>query len=131
MIIAAIILFALALAWDVITDYRKFLKRKPVNHTADAWLRVALLLPSAFCFERATNLEWYWSVPLIAVMFFFTWLLLFDGIYSTLIGQGFFFAGTTGKIDRVLVKWPVIRRAAFKIAGTAVSIFLYVKFYVP
>lgn len=70
MIIEAIIMYLGVLAWDVISDYRKWLKRKTVKHKLEWALRVLLLLPSAIGFAG----ELANTVFIIAL--FFSYLLL-------------------------------------------------------
>ncbi len=122
MIIAAIILFLTVLTWDVITDYRKFLKNIRIRHTYEAFIRAGLLIPSGVLFTLANV---WWSFITVMGMMFFTWWLLFDGIYNTLTNQSWFHTGTTAKLDIMQEDWSTQVKAVVKIGGMLFFIFVY------
>jgi hypothetical protein len=123
MIEGAIILFFVVLAWDLIADYRKWLKERVINHDREWWIRVALLVPSGVFFSWGHPWE-MWIVA--AAMMGFWWLTLFDGIFNLLRRDGFFaVVGTTGRIDRLQRKIGVIPSAAIKTAGCAATAIIY------
>lgn len=136
MIAAAIIWFFCVLAWDIITDYNKWLKSRDINHTKEWWLRVALLIPSTILFTipMSYDLPLFLAVMLAPVfMQAFVWWLLFDGIYNKLRGFGWWFNGSDdgankdSKLDIFLMRLKDWQEAVLKIGLAAGSIILYIK----
>lgn len=123
MIIAGIICFVAVLVWDLVTDYRKWLKERVINHDKEFWVRVALLTPTGILLSWGHTWQ-IWIV--VAAMIGFWWLTLFDGIFNLLRRDGFFdIVGTTGRLDRLQRKIGVIPSAAIKTAGCAFTAIVY------
>lgn len=130
MIWIAVISFFAILAWDVITDYRKWLKQRSVNHTDEAWLRVLLMIvPTVFFCIAHTPAFNIWVLIDVALMQLFIFWLLFDGIYNKLRGFGWWFAGSDDPddsvLDNFLQEYPVAG-AILKIGGSILFITIYI-----
>lgn len=125
MIIAAIILFAIALTVWVVIDYQKFLAGTIINHTREAAFKIAFLIPSGVCF---TNFESWWRFPLSLFMMLSVWWFVFDGIFNTLRNDSWFHVGGSAKMDIMQQSWSVPVRAMVKIGLIALSVFLYIWF---
>jgi hypothetical protein len=102
--IIAIVITALVLAVDLITDYRLWLKYrnevKPegsVKHKYGAWLRLAGL---------AAPLVLGW--PFLSIAICFVYWVFFDGIMNILMRENFFRIGTTAWLDKQQRKYPII-----------------------
>jgi len=130
MIWIAVISFFAILAWDVVTDYRKWLKQRSVNHTDEAWLRVLLMIvPTVFFCIAHTPAFNIWVLIDVALMQLFIFWLLFDGIYNKLRGFGWWFAGSDDPddsvLDNFLQEYPVAG-AILKIGGSILFITIYI-----
>jgi hypothetical protein len=98
-IIYAIILLAATLTIDLATDYRRWLRGKPINHKRGAVLRLIGLIPAVVL------LSWHGSLWLIIAATLMTGLLymnLFDGLFNILRGFPWFYAGSNGPEDGVI-----------------------------
>lgn len=130
MIIAAIISFFAILAWDLISDYKKWLSNFRVNHGKEAVLRSALLVVPTVLFCLAHPDKFYWIlIGNVLLMQFFTFWLLFDGIYNKLRGFDWWFAGSNDPDDPVLdniVQASPKLIAGLKIAGMIIFITTYI-----
>lgn len=82
-------IFTIVLTIDLFTDVRLYYQKKKVNHTRGAVLRCIGLAPAVYF------LGWI-AIPAM----FFVYLILFNGLYSVLIGQKWGFIGTSAKLDR-------------------------------
>lgn len=133
MIWLAVILFFAVLAWDVVTDYRKWLKHRGVKHTDEAWLRVLLMIvPTVlFCIAHTPAFD-IWVLTNVGFMQFFTFWLLFDGLYNRIRGYGWWFAGSDDAddpfLDDLIQKHPKLA-AVLKIAGAVIFITIYILTY--
>jgi len=133
MIYAAVISFFAILAWDVITDYRKWLKHRGVKHTDEAWLRVLLMIAPTifFCIAHKPHFD-IWVLVNVALMQFFTFWLLFDGFYNKIRGFDWWFAGSDDEddawLDNIIQAWPWMARI-IKIAGVILFITIYIITY--
>lgn len=126
----AIILFTLVLRYDIRSDYRKWLKNIPVDHSRDAWKRSLLLLPAMAFFIIAKGPgSWPLMVYTISMMFFTYWLM-FDGLYNHVRKFGWWFTGSNDKddagTDNFLQSVPKWLHILIKLAGTAGSIAAYI-----
>lgn len=97
--IYGIVLFVITLAIDLATDYRRWLRRTAVNHTRGVWLRLIGLIPAGVLLSVAEGQiqPQIWAVP--SAMFFTYWVL-FNGIFALLIGQNWGYVGDTSAMDR-------------------------------
>lgn len=130
MIIAGILLFFAILIWDLITDYKKWLKQRTINHDKEGWIRGALLVPSIFCFAYAAYSEW-WSLIAPALMVMFWYWLLFDGIYGLSRRESFWFTGTEdgpfdARSDNFLQHLKLWQHICIKIGGILLSTSAYI-----
>lgn len=126
MIHYAIAIFLIVLAVDLITDYRKWLRGKPVRHSWEAFVRVLCLTPAIILLTR---FEWYWFVvPAFMVMFWY-WLL-FDGFYNTLRGYNWWFTGSDdvddAHSDNLLQELTLKQHIALKVAGCVLTTIIYI-----
>jgi len=128
--IAAISFFAV-LAWDIITDYRKWLKQRGVAHTKEAWLRCLLLSPAIVLFTIAHLGNSWWHLVYAVVMCFFVFWIVFDGFYNVLRGFNWWYTGSDDKddagTDNFLQSIPLWLHILIKLGGCAGGIFLYFK----
>jgi len=132
MIWLPVILFFTVLAWDLITDYRKFLKQRELSHQKEAWLRCLLLSPATIFFIIFHPVKDWTAIVYSIGMEFFVFWTLFDGIYGLLRNEGFWYVGKPGDNDegrtdtflRSIPKWLHI---LIKLGGCAGSIYLYFK----
>jgi len=133
MIWIAVILFFAILAWDVISDYRKWLIHRAVDHGAEAWLRILLMIvPTVFfCIAHTPQFD-IWVLTNVGFMQFFTFWLLFDGFYNKLRGYSWWFAGSDDAddpfLDDLIQKYPKLA-AILKVAGAVIFITVYILTY--
>ena len=133
MIYAAIISFFAILAWDIITDYRKWLKQRGVKHTDEAWLRVLLMIAPTilFCIAHTPAFN-IWVLVNVAMMEFFLFWLLFDGFYNKIRGYGWWFAGSDDEddawLDNIIQAWPWMAKI-IKITGAILFVTIYIITY--
>ncbi len=130
MIWLAVISFFAILTWDIITDYRKWLKKRSVKHTDEAWLRVLLMIvPTVmFCISHTPSFD-IWVLIDVALMEFFWFWLLFDGLYNKLRGFGWWFAGSDDPDDSVLddfLQANPVAGAILKIGGLLLFTSIYI-----
>jgi hypothetical protein len=126
-IIYAVILFTATLTIDVATDYRRWLRGKPINHTRGVVLRLIGLLPAVWCLALPLPINFKVQTSAI-LMTGFLYMNLFDGLFNILRGFPWFYAGSNGpedgKIENLLQKYPWLQ--AVKIIGAVVAIVWYV-----
>lgn len=120
MIILSIIYFFGILGWDISSDYKKWKKDIPINHTKDALLRILLLLPAIIGLSLHN-----FSILMLLIattMVFSWWWELFDGIYNKIRGLSWRYNGSfdpdDSKLDtflyhlnttqETLLKWGLI-----------------------
>ena len=133
---AAIISFFAVLAWDLRSDYKKWLKTRSVQHSKEWWVRVALMIPSIALFTLAHPREagYAWSTLLVlglsAGMTGFAFWILFDGIYNRLRGYQWTFTGSVEADDADLDKMQREMGKAvsmlIKLAGFLVCLTAYI-----
>jgi hypothetical protein len=124
-ILYAIILFTATLTIDLATDYRRWLRGKPINHTRGAVLRLIGLLPAVVL------LSWhgsFWLIVAATLMTGFLYINLFDGLFNILRGFPWFYPGSDGPedgvVENLLQKYPWLQ--AVKVMGAVVAIVWYV-----
>ena len=106
--IFAALWFAGVLRWDILSDYDKWKKHIPVNHTKEAVKRGLLLLPTFALLlwpKLATpNTFWYIvaEITVVTGVMFSIWWELFDGWYNKLRGFKWRFNGSVDEDDSVL-----------------------------
>ncbi len=131
MIWLAIISFIAVLAWDIASDYRKWLRQKSVAHAKEAWLRCLLLIPSIVIFTIAHPGNSWWHLVYTLLMCFFVYWLIFDGIYNKLRGYDWWFTGSNdpddAATDNFLQSIPKWLHILIKLGGVAGGVFLYFK----
>jgi len=131
MIWIAAISFVAVLAWDVLTDYRKWLKGHGVAHAKEAWIRCLLLIPAIVLFTIAHKGNSWTSLLYSVAMCFFVFWTLFDGLYNVLRGFGWWFTGSDDEedadTDNFLQSIPKWLHILIKLGGCAGGIFLYFK----
>lgn len=105
-IILGLICFVIVLQWDVKSDYDKWTKNIPVDHTKEAWQRALYLLPS---FILLFIPLWFNILGAIVVAGWMstTYLLLFDGLYNQKRGYNWWF---TGGVDPDDAWWDKLQR---------------------
>lgn len=81
---------------DLATDYRLFLKRKPIDHTQGFILRLIGLTPSIIFLPG--------NIIYGALMEGAWYLILFNGLFGIAIGQNFFYIGNTSTLDKAMRK---------------------------
>lgn len=131
MLALPIILFLTVLAWDIVTDYKKWLNNRAIPHTKEAWLRCALLIPATIGFTILHPAKDWSSLVYTLTMEFFVFWTLFDGLYGVLRREGFWYTGGGGEgsagTDNFLKSIPLWLHIAIKIGGCAGGIYLYFK----
>jgi hypothetical protein len=132
-IILGIILFIGVLVWDVKTDYNKWLKGIPINHTKEAWIRAAMLIPSFLLLFLPTSLTITGLLlkPIVVALFMSsTYLLFFDGFYNKHRNFNWWFLGGVDDgdawTDVQLRKLPLSLQKLIKIGLPILFAILYV-----
>lgn len=131
-LVAAILLFAAVLSWDLATDYQKWLQTRGVFHSKEGWLRAGLLIPAGVCLmafrDQQHVFQWWVTIEIVFLLGSWYWLL-FDGIYNILRGFIFWFTGSDdkddAKTDNFLQSLPLWGHITVKLAGVAASTILY------
>ncbi|MEO6610760.1 MAG: hypothetical protein ABIT05_01465 [Chitinophagaceae bacterium] len=134
-----VISFFLVLAGKLFIDYRKFLRREPVNHKKEWLVCAALSIPSVVLLvvghPAYSGVSWptFWITICVVLLEMVLFWFLFDGIYNVLRGQKWNFLGSfndPGHEDSDLDKVAQIMGAELsqfiKIVGSAVLIIVYV-----
>lgn len=129
-ILIAIILFFIILRWDVYSDTKKM----KVNHTKEAWIRVAFLLPSYLCFLLPFDTSNVWmiisKVIVAALMMQAWWWEFFDGWLNKRRGHSWRFNGSDdeddAKLDNVLQRMLPKQQALFKWGLITLFTILYI-----
>lgn len=119
-----IAIFTLTLTIDLITDYRRYLKGKAINHRRGAILRAIGLLPAWVCLSLHQHSGWLFWAVLISGMLAFTYTCIFDPVFSILIGQKPFYVGTTSFLDRLQRKYPWLLPAKYGLAILFIIIYI-------
>lgn len=129
MIWIAVILFISVLAFDVFSDYAKWLEGESVKHTKEFFLRLALLSPSLLILILWKGESYIVITGVTLAMVGFVYWSLFDGFYNLIRKFNFFFTGSDDPDDAIsdnllqsIPKWAQI---CIKIGGSIVFTFLY------
>ena len=109
--IYALIIFALTLAVDIWTDIRLWMHEKPVHHGRGALLRLIGIVPAAVLF---------WPVVFLLPLY----LVLFNGILSSLKGHGWFYIGEVAKTDRFIRAHPWVYFLIYGLAAAGIAFFI-------
>lgn len=86
--ILSLISFFIVLKWDVNSDYKKWLDKKPVNHFKESLIRIVYLIPSVcfLAYPKIINIQNFWYVLLqilqSSLLLSALWWELFDGWYN-------------------------------------------------
>ncbi|MEP7375525.1 MAG: hypothetical protein ABI675_19425 [Chitinophagaceae bacterium] len=112
-VMTGIILVIATICIDLFTDIRLFYKKKKVNHTRGALLRLIGLIPAVYF------MGWL-SIPMIG----FWYMVLFNGIYNIFIGKRWEFVGVTARLDVIQRKHPWLKYV--KYIGLILSTILYI-----
>lgn len=125
----ATILFILCLAIDLVTDYKKILQRKKINHTTGGIIRGIFLIPCIVLFIRSSDADLWFAIPGAIGMVLFHFWFWFDGILSTLRGYGWFFLGSDdpddAQTDNFLQGLKLWQHVAIKLLGMVGFTVLY------
>lgn len=95
--------FAGVLWWDVISDYKKWKKKIPINHRNQLILRAFLLIPSILLLVMPY--ESVWQILAAIGMQGAIWWEFFDGFYNKIRGFPWRFNGTKDPDDSFLDKF--------------------------
>ena len=100
-ILIAILLFLVILRWDVKSDAKK----TKVDHTKEAWIRAAFLLPSYLCFLFPIDNTNVWMIisklVVTALMMEAWWWEFFDGCLNIEKDHSWRFNGSDDKDDAI------------------------------
>lgn len=104
MIYLAVILFLLAVVFNILWDYSIWQKQlnKPTNtrNHAKGWvLKFVTCIPSAIFFVLISDFKYFWSLLSTALLVSAWFMILFDGGYNLLRGEPFFYRGTEDGAD--------------------------------
>lgn len=112
-LIIALIIFFATLVIKLAVDYRLWLRGKTNRHL----LGPIIVLT---CLVVCSVLAGWLSTP----MWFFGWWAIFDSLYALLIGQKWYYTGSTSKLDKWQATSPALKW--LKYVMVPVSIILYV-----
>lgn len=113
--IIALVIFLLVLIGKLIFDLHLYFSDKPNKHFIGP---IIVVIALAIC---------SWLAGWLSIqMWFLNWWMLFDGFYGLFIGHGFFYVGTTAKLDILQRKYQLL--FWFKYIAAPVSIILYIMF---
>lgn len=119
------LIFLAVLAWDLITDYRKWLRGKPVRHAWEGFVRVLLLTPAIILLCQPNP----WLFAVVPFLFLFWYWLLFDGLYNVLRGFNWWFTGSDdpddAESDNCLQRLTLSQHIALKVGGCVVTLIIY------
>lgn len=132
MIFLAIILFIATLAIDVITDYRRWLNSRSIDHNRGVWLRAIGLIPCIILLTLSIGWAFPWWLISGLISFLvvgFNYWNIFDGIFNVLRGYGWFFAGSDdpddARSDDFLQALSLTEGILIKVGGSVVFIIIY------
>lgn len=110
--ILGLIIYIATLVIDIVTDYNVWLHKRTVNHYRGALLRLIGLVPAMWL------LRW-WGLGLL-----FSYWMLMDSIFGTLIARTPLYVGTTSYLDRLQRRnpWVIVSKFAFGLAGLVLFI---------
>lgn len=106
--IPALAIWLAVLVIDLLTDYHQWAK---VNHIRGALLRcIGLAIPAVL------YLPTLYLLPLYHV--------LFNGILASMKGLGWFYVGTTARLDRLIRRFPILYLIIYALATVGVILFI-------
>jgi hypothetical protein len=111
--VIAVILFFLTLAAKLAVDVRLYLSGKPNRHTLGPVIVFVVLVACSW-------IAGWLTLPL----WFLGWSILFNGLYNVLIGQGWWYLGTTARLDRFERRHPWVTIVKYSLF-TATILFLW------
>ena len=131
--IIAIAIVCAVIALKLITNYRKWLRKRPVNHGLEWVVMAALSAYPIYVFTVKHSLPFYISGPLSAIMVMgFIWFW-FDGLYNVIRGYNWWFTGTDdaddAKSDKLLKSMPFAAQAFVKFSALLLPTLIYVLTY--
>lgn len=132
-IVLAILFFLVVLAFDLYSDYKKWITNRSVDHTFEAWQRGMFLVPSVLAFHMAIPDREIWSILIVPLPIFFYYWFLFDGLYNKLRGYDWWFLGSDdsddAKLDNLLQAIGKTWGKILKIGGIIISTLLYIQLW--
>jgi hypothetical protein len=105
-------LLLLTITVDILTDYRRWLSKKPINHTRS---NIIAAVPVIISFI----LMGWWSIGLI-----FTYWAVKDAALGTLMTRSPLYVGTTAKLDTLQRANPWLMVAKFVLGIGGLVIFI-------
>lgn len=115
MIVALIIFFA-TLTGKLLIDLKQYHSRKKINHAAEAFIVACLLTLASF-----------FAGWISAPMWFLGFWCLFDPAFALLIGQQFFYVGTTSKLDILQSKYPLVLILKYFLFIGSIILFIWLR----
>lgn len=127
------ILFTIILAWDILTDYRKWVKNIQINHTEEAILRVILVSPTTLGISNNLEVCSFCGIILSLFFQFSLWWFFFDGFYNLLRKKSWLYPGSDDKkgdsfLDTYLMKLTEKQIGFLKIGLIMLSGYIFVSF---
>lgn len=124
--IVGILLFFAVLYFSVHRHYKKWKKKKPINHYRAWMMRATALMPSVVWISGPSLLSLGISALLEATVF----LLLFDGFYNNIRGFNWWFLGSVDPddawADKIQRKIPLKYLKLLKVGIPATLLILYI-----
>lgn len=90
-ILLAILTFIAAIGIHLVADHGKVIDH---GKRLRSLIWIALMVPPSIFFYKAAPHPNFWTVPLILAFEFFTYDLVFSGLYNLWRGEDFFFTGS-------------------------------------
>lgn len=129
----AILWFVAIFVWDLVSDYKKWLKNRAVKHGKEYWLRLALLIIPTVIFASLLDVSLWWGLAVAATMQGSLWWFLFDGLANVLRGYSWTFEGSIDENESLwdnFVRWlGNTWTVIIKVLLVAASITTYVKMF--
>ena len=125
-VLTATTLLVFVIAWDVITDKKKYLASKVLDHTKEWWLRFALASPSIIIYAIPLC---FWFILLTGPMVASVYWISFDALYNKYVlkTEWWTIKGTTSKLDRFQQRIGWRSSLILKVALSVSTIFFYLK----
>lgn len=114
MIIIATLLFFACLSVKLALDLHQYHSRKTINHGLEA----------VFVFVALAGLS-LWIGWRSAPMWSFGWWALFDTGYALLIGQKWYYTGTTSKLDQWQTSSPALKWLKYALVPASILFFIF------
>jgi hypothetical protein len=120
--------FVGVLWWDIISDYKKWKKKIPINHTGQLILRSFLLIPCILLL--VIPYVSVWQILAALGMAGSIWWEFFDGFYNKIRGFSWRFNGTVDPddsfLDRFLYKFSPLQETILKWGLIVIFTTLYI-----